>query len=204
MCRVLRAPGAPELTVDGGPRVVPFVAPTARTIFAPLMIFGAHELRPGSGGAHGRLHPRMASVLTDCGFNVASVAGNHAMDWGRRRCWTRSTSAYQGRPDHRRRAESCRGAAARDNRMQGAARRDAGLLLGPARKAMPPVPTPRGWRRCGPTPGKPDRRSVRLRSSAGLAPPGRDVRTDGDHRGVCYRRPPLGGDGFEPSVPRPR
>lgn len=40
------------------------------------------ELRPGSGGAHGRLHPRMASVLTDCGFNVASVAGNHAMDWG--------------------------------------------------------------------------------------------------------------------------
>ena len=34
------------------------------------------------GGAHGRLHPRMASVLTDCGFNVVSVAGNHAMDWG--------------------------------------------------------------------------------------------------------------------------
>jgi poly-gamma-glutamate capsule biosynthesis protein CapA/YwtB (metallophosphatase superfamily) len=24
----------------------------------------------------------MASVLTDCGFNVVSVAGNHAMDWG--------------------------------------------------------------------------------------------------------------------------
>lgn len=24
----------------------------------------------------------MASVLTDCGFNVASVAGDHAMDWG--------------------------------------------------------------------------------------------------------------------------
>jgi poly-gamma-glutamate capsule biosynthesis protein CapA/YwtB (metallophosphatase superfamily) len=40
------------------------------------------ELRPGSGGAHGRLHPRMASVLADCGFNVASVAGNHALDWG--------------------------------------------------------------------------------------------------------------------------
>jgi poly-gamma-glutamate synthesis protein (capsule biosynthesis protein) len=34
------------------------------------------------GGAHGRLPPHMASVLTDCGFNVASVAGNHAMDWG--------------------------------------------------------------------------------------------------------------------------
>lgn len=39
------------------------------------------ELRPG-GGAHGRLPPHMASVITDCGFNVASVAGNHAMDWG--------------------------------------------------------------------------------------------------------------------------
>jgi poly-gamma-glutamate synthesis protein (capsule biosynthesis protein) len=40
------------------------------------------ELRSGSGGGHGRLPPRMASVLTDCGFNVASMAGNHAMDWG--------------------------------------------------------------------------------------------------------------------------
>jgi poly-gamma-glutamate capsule biosynthesis protein CapA/YwtB (metallophosphatase superfamily) len=40
------------------------------------------ELRAGSGGAHGRLPPRMASVISDCGFNVASMAGNHAMDWG--------------------------------------------------------------------------------------------------------------------------
>jgi poly-gamma-glutamate capsule biosynthesis protein CapA/YwtB (metallophosphatase superfamily) len=39
------------------------------------------ELHP-HGGAHGRLPPHMASVLTDCGFNVASVAGNYAMDWG--------------------------------------------------------------------------------------------------------------------------
>ncbi|HJU18439.1 MAG TPA: CapA family protein [Stellaceae bacterium] len=39
------------------------------------------ELQP-HGGAHGRLPPHMASVLTDCGFNVVSVAGNHAMDWG--------------------------------------------------------------------------------------------------------------------------
>ena len=39
------------------------------------------ELQP-HGGAHGRLPPHMASVLTDCGFNVASVAGSHAMDWG--------------------------------------------------------------------------------------------------------------------------
>ena len=38
-------------------------------------------LRP-HGGAHGRLPPDMASVITDCGFNVVSVAGNHAMDWG--------------------------------------------------------------------------------------------------------------------------
>jgi len=39
------------------------------------------ELQP-QGGAHGRLPPHMASVITDCGFNVVSVAGNHAMDWG--------------------------------------------------------------------------------------------------------------------------
>src|SRR5437763_9696455 len=39
------------------------------------------ELQP-HGGAHGRLPPHMASVIADCGFNVVSVAGNHAMDWG--------------------------------------------------------------------------------------------------------------------------
>lgn len=39
------------------------------------------ELQP-HGAAHGRLPPHMASVITDCGFNVVSVAGNHAMDWG--------------------------------------------------------------------------------------------------------------------------
>lgn len=39
-------------------------------------------LFPGSGGRHSRLAPAMASVFADCGFNVASVASNHAMDWG--------------------------------------------------------------------------------------------------------------------------
>jgi poly-gamma-glutamate synthesis protein (capsule biosynthesis protein) len=39
-------------------------------------------LHPSSGGAHSRLPPPMASVFTDCGFNVVSVASNHAMDWG--------------------------------------------------------------------------------------------------------------------------
>ncbi|PJO90701.1 CapA family protein, partial [Salmonella enterica] len=35
-----------------------------------------------SGGAHSRVKPHMASVFTDCGFDVVSVASNHAMDWG--------------------------------------------------------------------------------------------------------------------------
>ena len=35
-----------------------------------------------SGGEHTRLKPHMASVFSDCGFNVVSVASNHAMDWG--------------------------------------------------------------------------------------------------------------------------
>jgi hypothetical protein len=39
-------------------------------------------LHPNSGGEHTRLKPEMASVFTDCGFNVVSVASNHAMDWG--------------------------------------------------------------------------------------------------------------------------
>src|SRR5262245_11057517 len=34
-------------------------------------------------GSHSsRLKPHMASVFSDCGFNVVSVASNHTMDWG--------------------------------------------------------------------------------------------------------------------------
>ena len=41
---------------------------------------GALQLH--SGGSHSRLKPSMASVFSDCGFNVLSLASNHAMDWG--------------------------------------------------------------------------------------------------------------------------
>ncbi len=41
---------------------------------------GALQLH--SGGQHSRLPPRMAAVVAACGFNVVSVASNHAMDWG--------------------------------------------------------------------------------------------------------------------------
>ncbi len=40
------------------------------------------SLQVHSGGAHSRVNPHMASVFTDCGFDVVSVASNHAMDWG--------------------------------------------------------------------------------------------------------------------------
>src|SRR5690242_13106041 len=40
------------------------------------------RLQPHSGGSHSRLPPAMASIFTDCGFNIVSVASNHAMDWG--------------------------------------------------------------------------------------------------------------------------
>lgn len=39
-------------------------------------------LQVHSGGGHSRLDPRFASVFSDCGFDVVSVASNHAMDWG--------------------------------------------------------------------------------------------------------------------------
>jgi poly-gamma-glutamate capsule biosynthesis protein CapA/YwtB (metallophosphatase superfamily) len=39
-------------------------------------------LQVHSGGAHSRVKPHFASVFTDCGFDVVSVASNHAMDWG--------------------------------------------------------------------------------------------------------------------------
>ncbi len=34
------------------------------------------------GRNHARVKPQMASVFSDCGFDVLSVANNHAMDWG--------------------------------------------------------------------------------------------------------------------------
>ena len=40
------------------------------------------QLQVHSGGAHSRLKPHMASIFSDCGFDVVSVASNHAMDWG--------------------------------------------------------------------------------------------------------------------------
>lgn len=41
---------------------------------------GALQLH--SGGGHSRLPPEHASIFADCGFNVVSLASNHAMDWG--------------------------------------------------------------------------------------------------------------------------
>jgi poly-gamma-glutamate capsule biosynthesis protein CapA/YwtB (metallophosphatase superfamily) len=40
------------------------------------------SLQVHSGGGHSRCKPALASVLSDCGFDVVSVASNHAMDWG--------------------------------------------------------------------------------------------------------------------------
>jgi poly-gamma-glutamate capsule biosynthesis protein CapA/YwtB (metallophosphatase superfamily) len=39
-------------------------------------------LQVHSEGHHSRVPPRFASVFTDCGFNLVSLASNHAMDWG--------------------------------------------------------------------------------------------------------------------------
>ena len=40
------------------------------------------SLQVHAGGGHSRLPPHMAAVFSDCGFDVVSVASNHAMDWG--------------------------------------------------------------------------------------------------------------------------
>ena len=40
------------------------------------------SLQVHSGDAHSRVPPHMASIFSDCGFDVVSVASNHAMDWG--------------------------------------------------------------------------------------------------------------------------
>jgi poly-gamma-glutamate synthesis protein (capsule biosynthesis protein) len=41
---------------------------------------GAYQVH--SGGHHSRVKPHMASVFKNCGFDLVSVASNHAMDWG--------------------------------------------------------------------------------------------------------------------------
>ena len=40
---------------------------------------GSRQLHAGS---FERLKPHMASIFSDCGFNVVSLASNHTMDWG--------------------------------------------------------------------------------------------------------------------------
>jgi poly-gamma-glutamate capsule biosynthesis protein CapA/YwtB (metallophosphatase superfamily) len=40
------------------------------------------SLQLHSGGAHTRLKPHMAEIFSQAGFNVVSLASNHAMDWG--------------------------------------------------------------------------------------------------------------------------
>jgi poly-gamma-glutamate synthesis protein (capsule biosynthesis protein) len=40
------------------------------------------SLQVHSGGGHSRCKPHLASIFADCGFDVVSVASNHAMDWG--------------------------------------------------------------------------------------------------------------------------
>jgi poly-gamma-glutamate capsule biosynthesis protein CapA/YwtB (metallophosphatase superfamily) len=40
------------------------------------------SLQLHSGGAHTRLKPHMADIFSQAGFNVVSLASNHAMDWG--------------------------------------------------------------------------------------------------------------------------
>ncbi len=41
---------------------------------------GSLQLHAGVG--HSRVKPHMASLISDCGFDVVSFASNHAMDWG--------------------------------------------------------------------------------------------------------------------------
>ena len=40
------------------------------------------SLQVHSGEGHSRVKPHMASIFSECGYDVVSVASNHAMDWG--------------------------------------------------------------------------------------------------------------------------
>ncbi|MBI4081164.1 MAG: CapA family protein [Candidatus Lambdaproteobacteria bacterium] len=70
--------------------MLPYSALVKPTLAAADIRFGQCErvysergsLQVHSGGRHSRLKPHLASVFSDCGFDVVSVASNHAMDWG--------------------------------------------------------------------------------------------------------------------------
>jgi poly-gamma-glutamate capsule biosynthesis protein CapA/YwtB (metallophosphatase superfamily) len=64
-------------------RVTPVLA-TADLRFAQVerVYSDRGALQVHSGGSHSRLKPHMAEVFSECGFDVVSVASNHAMDWG--------------------------------------------------------------------------------------------------------------------------
>lgn len=86
-----------ELTLLGCGDVGPIHEPMDGYGTLALSTLGAADIRFGqcervysergslqihSGGGHSRCKPHMASIFRDCGFDVVSVASNHAMDWG--------------------------------------------------------------------------------------------------------------------------
>jgi poly-gamma-glutamate capsule biosynthesis protein CapA/YwtB (metallophosphatase superfamily) len=109
------------------------------------------ELQP-HGGAHGRLPPHMASVITDCGFNVVSLAGNHAMDWGPEPLLD-TIELLRGK-----RIQTIGGGRNLAEARQPAIIECKGLRIAMlaycscCTRATPPVPTRRAWRRCAPMP----------------------------------------------------
>lgn len=88
---------AHEITLLGVGDIGPVHGPVGRYSELARPVLAAADLRFGqcervystrgalqlhSGGAHSRLPPEMISVFSDCGMDVVSLAGNHAMDWG--------------------------------------------------------------------------------------------------------------------------
>lgn len=94
----------------------------------------------------------MVSVIIDCGFNVASVAGNHAMDWGPEPPLDTidllRAKGIQAIGAGRNLAE------ARQPALIGAKGLRVAMLAycSVLHEAMPPVPTRRAWRRFVPLP----------------------------------------------------
>ena len=66
---------------------------TSAVLNEPDILFGQLEAtlsQKGKAKAEGgpqRLHPNVASVLEEAGFDVMSFATNHVMDYGADGCW---------------------------------------------------------------------------------------------------------------------
>ena len=89
--------------------IKPVLAQTDVRVAQCGRLYTTRGVREPFGRPQSRFTPRMARIFKDCNFDVVSVAGNHAMDWGGRSPRYDRFAARLRHTDDRRRQEYRRG-----------------------------------------------------------------------------------------------